>query len=227
MAIGLELIPDSLTSSSTSSSKTKEVTGKDELGKEDFLKLLVAQLEAQDPLSPLEGQEFTAQLAQFSSLEQIVQVNENLESLLDFETSLTNASTLNLIGKRIDADGDTIKLEEGDTPTLSYSLFDAATSIEVEVLDGDGKTVTTLTASNQDAGANSVVWNGRDGEGAVVPAGTYTFKVKATDKNDEEVEVDTFTSGLVKEVLFEDGISYAVVDGEKIAAGTITRVSSE
>ncbi len=195
------------------------------LGKDDFLQLLVAQLSAQDPLNPMEAQDFSAQLAQFSSLEQITNVNETLKTIQVSQTAMSNASMIGLIGKAVDIPGNDFSLEEGGTVSMSYILPQQADTVLIDVFDSSGKLVSTLNGSAQ-AGTNLKVWNGKTGTGGQAEAGIYTFKVRAVDSAGEPIESETFTSGVVKDVLFEDNIAYAVVNGQKIEAGKITRVSS-
>ena len=94
-------------------SSATQVENKQVLGKDDFLKLLVAQLSAQDPLNPLDNQEFSALLAQFSALEQITNVNANLEALRELQLATTNASLISLIGKNVDVQGNTFEFTQG------------------------------------------------------------------------------------------------------------------
>ena len=94
-------------------------TGDSSLGKDDFLQILVAQLQAQDPLAPMEGQEFASQLAQFSSLEQLTNVNDNLEASQAFDVAMSNNSAIALIGKNVDAPGNAVDLKSGEVETLS------------------------------------------------------------------------------------------------------------
>ena len=106
--------------SPTTTTEGITASGDSTLGKDDFLKILVAQLQAQDPLAPMEGQEFASQLAQFSSLEQLTNVNDNLEISQAFDLALSNSSALALIGKTVDAPGNTVDFKSGEAETLSY-----------------------------------------------------------------------------------------------------------
>ncbi|MFQ5450403.1 MAG: flagellar hook assembly protein FlgD [Nitrospinaceae bacterium] len=195
------------------------------LGKDDFLKLLVAQLQAQDPLSPMDAQDFSAQLAQFSTLEQITNVNQNLEEIQKFEAALNNSSAINLIGKKIDAPGDTIDYQTGESKTLNYSLPEDAGKVKVDILDSTGKKVTTISVGNQLAGSHQVVWKGIDGQGKPVSPGSYSFQVRAENNAGDDLAGNTFIVGQVTDVVFEDGKSFAIVNGQKLAVSEISRIS--
>ena len=107
------------------------------LGRDDFLKLFLAQLNNQDPLNPMDGTEFSAQLAQFSSLEQLFNVNENLESMKTLQDNSSRFQALELIGKDIEAEGDTLSLVNGTPTTGSFTLEEAA-DCTVLINDADG-----------------------------------------------------------------------------------------
>lgn len=219
MIAGITPLPE------TGSSQTPASAQKS-LGKDDFLTLLVAQLGAQDPLSPLEAQDFSAQLAQFSSLEQITNVNDTLLKINESQIALSNSSMIDLIGKGVDIPGSGFELQdEGDSISLSYILPDDAESTFVDVFDPAGKLVTTLNG-NTSAGTNLKVWDGKDGDGNPAPSGEYTFKVRSVDADGEPIEADLFTSGVVSDVVFENNVAFAIVNGQKVEAGKITRVSS-
>ncbi len=195
------------------------------MGKDDFLKLLIAQLAAQDPLSPMEAQDFSAQLAQFSSLEQITQVNANLESIRKLEESLSNFSAINLIGKLVDAPGNSFDFTSGGTKVLSYNLGQDAASVKIEIFDTSGKKVDTQNLTNQLAGANQIIWDGKDSTGKALNSGNYTFQVTAETKTGNFVTTSTFASGLVTDVVFKDNKAFALVNGEPLAVDELTRIS--
>jgi flagellar basal-body rod modification protein FlgD len=210
---------------SSAGSTTGDVANANELGKNDFLKLLVAQLEAQDPLDPQSAEDFSAQLAQFSSLEQLTNVNENLTQIESFEQAVNNASLVNLIGKNVDSPGDRIDFNSGDTKSLNFTLSEEAAQVEVDIFDSTGNKVTTLALSNQSAGNNQAIWNGNDATGKQVPSGAYTFQVKAQTLNGEEIPAQTFISGKITDVVFDKDGAQAIINGQKTAVSEISRVS--
>ena len=206
----------------TSSSAINE--GGSILNKDDFLLLLIAQLSAQDPLDPMDSQDFSAQLAQFSALEQMTNMNATLSELIDIELASSNAATIGLIGKLVDVEGNNFEYTAGDSVNLNYVLGEDADSVAVNVFDATGKLVTTLQGET-DTGNHLIAWNGLDSSGAVAASGSYTFEVKALDASGEDISVETFTTGEVTDVLFEESGAFALVNGEKISVGEITRVS--
>ena len=219
MISGLTPIP-------TSDSSTLPTGLNKSLGKDDFLKLMIAQLQAQDPTNPLDAQDFSAQLAQFSSLEQQLAMNKNLEEISNNQAALQNSSMISLIGKSVNSQGDSIKFTPGEIQTLSYSLPEDASSVSIDIFDREGNQVITIKPGDQLAGVNTVQWSGVDSKGNPVEEGNYNFKVRGKNSSGEEFDSETFTSGIVSEVIFEDGISYAIVNGNKIPASEISRVGS-
>ena len=207
-------------------SKTTVKMASDEaMGKDDFLKLLIAQLAAQDPLDPMGAQDFSAQLAQFSALEQMTNVNTNLEIIQKLETTSQNTSALNLIGKTVESHGNTFKHTANTSETLSYSLASDAESVRIDIFDITGSQVDMVRFGNQTLGKNKISWDGLDKHGKPLPEGTYSYIVKADNRAGNPIEVDTFSSGLVSEVVFGEDQAYAIVNGKELPISTIKRVS--
>ena len=200
-------------------------TGDSSLGKDDFLQILVAQLQAQDPLAPMEGQEFASQLAQFSSLEQLTNVNGNLEASQAFDVAMSNNSAIALIGKNVDAPGNAVDLKSGEVETLSFSLDGDATDVSIDIFDSTGAKVSSIDLGAQSKGLREYVWSGTDSSGALLPAGNYTFSITASDSVGNFVPTETFAAGLVTDVIFEGGQAYAIVNGQKLAVNEISKVS--
>ena len=211
--------------SPTTTTEGITASGDSTLGKDDFLKILVAQLQAQDPLAPMEGQEFASQLAQFSSLEQLTNVNDNLETSQAFDIAMSNSSAIALIGKNVDAPGNTVDLKSGEVESLSYSLNGSATDVTLDIFDSTGIQVSTVNLGSQSSGLHEFVWSGTDSSGALLPAGNYTFNITTSDSTGNFVPVETFAAGLVTDVIFEDGQVYAIVNRQKLAVNEITKVS--
>jgi len=211
---------------SIDNTKTTVKAAADEaMGKDDFLKLLIAQLAAQDPLDPMGAQDFSAQLAQFSGLEQMTNVNTNLEIIQKLETALQNTSSVNLIGKTVESHGNAFNHVANTSDVLAYSLDRNAESIRIDIYDSSGKEIDLVKLGNQGQGKNTVSWNGNDPQGNPVPVGTYSFTVSAEDTSGMPIQVDTFSSGLVTDVVFGEDEIYAVVNGKELPISTIKRVS--
>jgi flagellar basal-body rod modification protein FlgD len=200
-------------------------TGDSTLGKDDFMKILVAQLQAQDPLAPMEGQEFASQLAQFSSLEQLTNVNSNLEASQAFDLAMSNSAALALIGKNVDAPGNTIDLKSGEVENLSFSLDGEAAEVGIDIFDSTGAKVSTVNLGAQKSGLSEYVWSGTDSSGALLPSGNYTFNITASNSSGNFVPVKTFAAGLATDVVFEDGKAFAIVNGQKLAVNEVSKVS--
>ena len=189
------------------------------LGKDDFLNMMITQLKHQDPLNPLDGTDFTAQLAQFSSLEQLSNMNDQLELLSLYQASLNNAQSVNLIGREVTAKGDVVKVE-GASADLAYNLSGGAEEVTIKIYDEEGNLVDTLELGSQKEGENSITWDCSD-----VAAGNYTFEVSATDSNGDVMPAYTIIVGRVTGVTFEDGSPHLSVNGRDIAFGDIISVN--
>jgi flagellar basal-body rod modification protein FlgD len=183
---------------------------KDEVGKDEFLKMLIAQLQYQDPLNPMDGTDFTAQLAQFSSLEQLTDMNTNLEYLYTNQVISNRVSAVNLIGKEITTLGNTVQVE-GAPVTISYNLSEDVAAGAVNIYGIDGDVVKTIEFNNQEAGKNSVEW---DCQG--VEDGVYTYEVTAENSEGDTVTVDGLFTGMATGVSFSGETSYVLVDDIKI-----------
>ena len=170
-----------------------------ELGLDNFLKMLLAQLKHQDPLKPVEGTEFSAQLAQFSSLEQLFSVNSNLESIIADLDGSNRYQALDLIGKEITAKGDMLSLESGKTSNGAFSL-DRAADCTVLITDSDGYPVRKITMGSLQSGQHSFEWDGLADSGNIMEPGTYGFKISALDQNYQFVPVESQIMGLVNRV---------------------------
>ena len=194
-------------------------TSKTVLGKDDFLKMLIAQLKNQDPLNPLDGSNFAAQLAQFSSLEQLQNMNTQLGSLGSSLSSLTNGQLVNLIGNEVSAKGNTINVE-GSSNTLYYNLPSDVKSGTIKIYDSEGTLVKTLSLGSQNAGVNSMTWDCSN-----ITAGTYTFAVSASDSKGNDVSASAITTGTVTGVTFKSGSPYVTVNGQNIAFSDIISIS--
>ena len=197
------------------------------MGKEAFLTLLIAQLQHQDPLNPADSTEFTAQLAQFSSLEQLSNINENLESLKLYQASINNSQAVAFIGKEIVAKGNSVEVNSGRASDCEFDLSAAAKQATVSIYDATGGFVADIELAGLKAGKQNVTWDGKDRSGNAVADGTYTFEVQAEGAGGEKLTATTYSRGTVTGITFEDGITYLMIGGSKVAIGDVTRIDRE
>ena len=181
------------------------------LTQDDFLQMLIAQLQNQDPLNPLSGTDFAAQLAQFSSLDQLTKINTQLSSLASTLSSTNNSQVVSLIGDEVVANGNSITVS-GASTTLAYNLSQNAQQGTIQIYDSNGTLVNTLTFGQQQSGNNTVNWNTSN-----VNSGTYTFKVSAVDSSGNAVSATTMMTGTVTGVTFQNGVPYLSVNGQNVA----------
>ncbi|MBW2252312.1 MAG: hypothetical protein JRF60_17220 [Deltaproteobacteria bacterium] len=210
----------------TSNSNTNQVTSSKDsaLGKDDFLNLLVAQLQNQDPLNPMDSTAFTSQLAEFSSLEQLSNVNENLENLQMYQSSINNAQAVSFIGKNIDALGNSIQLESGENEDIHFELSQDSSSVVINIYDEAGSLVKYIENGPLGEGKQSVEWDGTDNGGNTLTGGIYKFEVMAVDVNGDKVQAATYISDRVKGVTFKNGVTYLLAGGMQIPIGGVIEV---
>jgi flagellar basal-body rod modification protein FlgD len=197
-----------------------------ELDRDAFLSLLITQLQNQDPLDPTDSVEFTAQLAQFSSLEQLGNVNDNLKQLQAFQASINNSQAVSLIGKEITANGKSLQYT-GDQPAgCGFKLDGDAALVVISIYDQTGNYVKSFEGQNLAAGHHTLYWDGTDQNGNASAPGSYTFEVQAADANGKTIETTSFFNGLVNKVFFENNITYVIAGGQKVALGDIVEVGA-
>lgn len=177
---------------------------------ETFLQLLTAQLKNQDPLSPLDSNEFTAQLTQMTGVEQQLLTNDLLTSLLAAQQGGGLSGATSYIGKDATAVWAATRLEDGEA-SWSYELGASASSAELQVLDGTGKVVWTGPAPDRTAGTHEFVWDGKTTAGGqLTDGGVYTLKVVAKNGT-ADVDAQVLTRGRVTGVEMYDGQPFLTI----------------
>ncbi len=176
-----------------------------------FLKLLTAQLQNQNPLSPMDTTQFTQQLVQFSSVEQSIRQNQNLETLISLQKSSQAGNAVSYIGKEVDLNGSVVGLVDS-VGVVTYELPEEASRTIINIYDKDGALVRRLEGSNK-AGRNAVEWNGTSDTGAQVADGDYKVEVVAQNSAAQNITVSTVVTGVVSDVRFVNGTTMLTVDG--------------
>lgn len=194
------------------------------VGKDDFLKLLVAQLQNQDPLSPMDGTEFTAQLAQFSSLEYLQSINGGLSDLNSAQSTLHNSQAVSLIGKTVLFEGDIFSYDGESMSDIQFRLDGPAQTVWVKIYNTVGDYVATVEMADVSEGDHLIAWDGRDDLDLPVADGVYHAEVLAVGASGASLEPITFISGPVSAVSFRQQKAYLQVPGEEIAFTDVIEV---
>lgn len=187
-----------------------------------FLTLLTTQLKNQDPLEPLDSSEFTNQLVQFSSVEQNIATNENLEQLLNLTFANFATDAVGYIGKEVVAESPTAILTEGSAQ-WGYELDGPADTVQLFITDAAGRLVHTSEFENI-SGTQTFAWDGKDANGRALADGPYTMRVIAQDASENEVEVTMRQSGVVSAVEFDNNTPVLTVNGSGIQLSDVITV---
>lgn len=201
-----------------------QTRGNKELGKNEFLKLLMAQLAQQDPMSPADTGQFVAQLASFSALEMQQNANSTLEKLLISSAASQQASAINMVGNDVLYRADMAHLDEDGTVTLKADFLTDAASVTAVVEDESGKIVRTVQLGSRSAGLNDVSWDGKDDQGNRAAAGSYRVRVTASDLGGNNIEVNQRVSGRVSGVSFEDGVPRLLVGNVRVNLSDVVEI---
>ena len=194
--------------------RTGDKTG---LDRDAFLRLLTTQLANQDPLNPLDDKEFVAQLAQFSSLEQLSNISESIEGFKDSFARQETLNAVSFIGKEIRAEGRSISKDGDAVSSFTYSLPDVAEKLHMNIFDSFGNIVRTISLPGRMPGEHEFIWDGRDHSGNPLPDGVYSISMAAEGKHGEPLMVSTKTSGVVSAVVSEDGQTFLrLQDGRRV-----------
>ncbi|MBK8174563.1 MAG: hypothetical protein IPK66_04545 [Rhodospirillales bacterium] len=168
-----------------------------------FLTLLVTQLQNQDPLEPMDANQFTTQLVQFASVEQQIYQNANLEKLVSAQSTASLSSAVGFIGNSVEASGNALLMQDGQANS-SYTLASNASNATITIKDAGGTIVYTGSGATA-AGRHDFQWDGKSNDGRSLPDGVYTMQVSAIDKAGDAVAVDQTYRGTVTGVSTQTG----------------------
>ena len=197
------------------------------IDQEQFLQLLVAQLQNQDPLKPMESQEFASQMAQFASLERLHSIDSRLADSLNAQLmstqAITNTMAASLIGKEVVAAGDSLVLKNGSA-NLYFDLAAAAKEVEITIYDEEGDAIQTIWRRTLSEGENTVVWDGSDYSSNTVADGSYTYSVQATDQEGNPIDALQTASGIITGVNYEGGIATLIAGDLEFPMGNVISI---
>jgi flagellar basal-body rod modification protein FlgD len=191
-----------------------------------FLNLLCAQLQYQDPLNPVENTEFASQLAQFSSLSELTDMNTSINNMSTVQNSMNSMQALSFIGKQVNGSGNTIDYSGSGGSTIDYNVGSNAADVVVKINNSSGTTVRTVDLTNVQAGDNTYTWDGTSDNGTTLGSGTYTFTISATDSNGKALTTTTSTSGTVTGVRYDSGNIYLEVGDKEVSLSNVSEITN-
>jgi len=217
----------SINSNTASVQSANQNPGSDSLGKDDFLQLLTTQLRNQDPTNPMESAEFASQLAQFNSVEQLINVNDSIEALAQQQatnsTGLINTMAATLSGKSVKVQTSQFNFNGEDGMDIGIKLQDSASDVEIRIFNENGDLVRSDQLSNVAAGTTTYTWDGKSNSGSKLGEGDYRVEVSAKD-GDSTINANTFLEGVVDKVKFSNSGVKLLVNGIDVGLGDVEEI---
>jgi len=210
--------------SASAATQAAATTKSSALGKDEFLKLLTTQLQYQDPTQPMDNTAMVAQLAQFSSLEQMSDVNTNLTTMITAQGTALETTAAGLVGKTAVYSTNEVGLIQGKTATVSATLSQDAANATLVIQDNDGNTVRTVQEGKLVSGKNSITWDGYDDDGNPCATGTYTFQVTASDASGKAISLTQNGGATITGVIFNNGSPEFIAGGSTLKLSDISEI---
>jgi flagellar basal-body rod modification protein FlgD len=171
----------------------------------------------QDPLDPVDGTQYVSELAQFSSLEQLQNLNTNMTTSINANYTLTqsidNTLAANLIGQQVEVTSSGVNYSGQASTEIGYSLPSNAADVTLTITNSAGAEVRTMTGLSTTAGSNQVSWDFTDDNGSTLPEGNYTFSVAANDANGNGITPTLFTTGTIQAVNYTSSGTTFTING--------------
>lgn len=188
------------------------------IGKDGFMKLLTTQLQNQNPLDPMDQSKFAADLAQFSQLEQMQNMNTTLSDVFQNNGDKEKFYAASFLGKEIFTAGSSVKVNDvGQKSDINFTLDNSAKKAMVRLFDGKNNMIRQIDLNELPKGQNTIIWDGVGSDGQPVSKGDYRIAVLAWDDNFERIPVDIKAKGVVKGVEFDkNGETVLIVDNKKV-----------
>lgn len=206
--------------------KPREI--KKTLGKDDFLRIMITQMRHQDPTNPFKAEQMAAEMAQFTSVEQLQNLNQNVQKMASQNQPLERLAMTNLIGKSVTIDRDRFAHVEGQNESLSYNLPKAASNVHLVVISEQGEVILDKEMGPQKQGENTFAWNGLKSNTLPAKSGNYILRMEAKDENGMAIQSDPLRKVRVVGVSFEGGEGVLLVGDnkrqDKIALKSVVRI---
>lgn len=195
------------------------------LDQDDFLQILIAQLEQQDPTEPTDNAQMVDQLTSYAQLEQLTNISSAMETLIAGMASLGTTQAASYIGLNVEAGGYTVAKKGEDISPMTYTLASDADTVTAYIYDENGDIVDTVFLGSAEAGSHEFQWDGLDSDGDELPDGTYSIGFLAQTKSEESISVTTSVTGTVTSVFTQDGTIYLKLDdGRAVNLDNVTSI---
>ena len=191
---------------------------------DDFLILLTTQLQNQDPLDPADSTEFTNQLVSFAGVEQQINSNQRLESLVSLALGTSFSSSLNYVGKDVSYISAEAYFDGTKPIEVDYAVDGTSVDTTINIFDEEGTLVFTQKISDDDD-VESFVWDGKNSGGFLQPEGTYEIRIDALDGQNNPLTATTVVSGHVKGVETQNGTTFLLVGERAVSVGNVINVT--
>jgi len=191
---------------------------------DDFLILLTTQLQNQDPLDPADSTEFTNQLVSFAGVEQQINSNQRLESLVSLALGTSFSSSLNYVGKDVSYLSGEAYFDGTEPIEVDYAVNGTSVDTTINIFDEEGTLVFTQKISD-DEDIESFVWDGKNSGGFLQPEGTYEIRIDALDGQNNPLTATTVVSGHVKGVETQNGTTFLLVGERAVSVGNVINVT--
>jgi flagellar basal-body rod modification protein FlgD len=209
-----------------SNATTRRNPGSDSLAKEDFLNLLMAQVTHQDPLNPMDSQGMMDQLTSMGSLEQLVNLNQEMGKLNSTQQDIAQSNAYSFLDKDVTIKGGMARVTSGASPDLQFQLPREAASVHVFVTDEQGNPVRSMDLGQMAGGTHQIPWDARDKDGDLVGDGNFRYTVAAKSSEDETIPAELLMRGKVSGIKFVDDRPVVLMNGMPIDTRNIVEISN-
>ncbi len=192
--------------------------------KDDFLRMLVAQLKQQDPMSPQDPTQFTQQMTQFSMLEQMLNMNSSMTSMVSGQSSSYKVAATQYIGKTVRVDDSRLAVSNGAGDAMRFRNEQDAAMVAITVVDSNGNVVQTHQFANVKAGEHVVPFDAVDSNGQALADGTYIYDVRAIDEDQNPIQTSTIRDVVVDGVNFEGNEPVLLIGGKRYAMDEVYEI---
>jgi flagellar basal-body rod modification protein FlgD len=213
------------TSNTNSTSSTNSAMQQLSGNMNTFLTLLTTQLQNQDPLSPMDSTQFTQQLVEYSQVEQQINTNTNLQSLISVQQAGAGAATVGYLGKEVTVTNGNGALTNGSV-TWNYSIPSSASAVTLTVTNSSGQAVYSTSGSTS-AGTTPFTWNGQDSNGNQLADGTYTLTATATDANGNPLTTSVTSTGTVSEINLSGSTPQLMIGSMEVPLTAVSVVQNQ